>query len=92
LRQIFSVLFSLYVASIELASSAGHCADAEDAPADVDAAVVLAADVSRSIDDGEFALERRGARELLQPIVDDFPEHRSGRDLQEATELLSGLR
>jgi predicted ATPase len=36
--------------------------------------------------------ERSRARELLQPIVDDFPEHRSGRDLQEATELLSGLR
>jgi hypothetical protein len=33
---------------------------AEDASVPVDAAVVLAADVSRSIDDGEFALERRG--------------------------------
>ena len=30
------------------------------APIAVDAAIVLAADVSRSIDDGEFALERRG--------------------------------
>ena len=32
----------------------------------VDAAVVLAADVSRSIDDGEFALERRGYAEAIQ--------------------------
>src|SRR5271166_6351157 len=35
-------------------------------PAEVDAAVVLAADVSRSIDDGEFALERRGYAETIQ--------------------------
>src|SRR5271157_2669364 len=49
-----------------LAASAGRCADASDAPAEVDAAVVLAADVSRSIDDGEFALERRGYAEAIQ--------------------------
>jgi Protein of unknown function (DUF1194) len=41
-------------------------ADAPDASAEVDAAVVLAADVSRSIDDGEFALERRGYAEAIQ--------------------------
>jgi Protein of unknown function (DUF1194) len=40
------------------------CAD--DAPVAVDAAVVLAADVSRSIDDDEFALERRGYAEAIQ--------------------------
>ena len=49
-----------------LAASAGRCADAADAPVEVDAAVVLAADVSRSIDDGEFALERRGYAEAIQ--------------------------
>ena len=32
----------------------------------VDAAIVLAADVSRSIDDGEFALERRGYADAIQ--------------------------
>ncbi len=35
-------------------------ARADDAAVPLDAAVVLAADVSRSIDDGEFALERQG--------------------------------
>ena len=39
---------------------------AGDVPLAVDAAVVLAADVSRSIDDGEFALERRGYAEAIQ--------------------------
>ena len=51
---------------LALAASAGRCADAVDAPTEVDAAVVLAADVSRSIDDGEFALERRGYAEAIQ--------------------------
>jgi class 3 adenylate cyclase len=32
------------------------------------------------------------ARELLQPIIDDYPEHRNGRDFQEAAELLLGLK
>jgi hypothetical protein len=36
------------------------------APVAVDAAIVLAADVSRSIDDGEFALERRGYADAIQ--------------------------
>ena len=43
---------------LALTASAGRWADAADAPAEVDAAVVLAADVSRSIDEGEFVLER----------------------------------
>ena len=41
-------------------------ADAAGSPVAVDAAVVLAADVSRSIDDGEFALERRGYADAIQ--------------------------
>jgi len=41
-------------------------ADAAEAPVAVDAAIVLAADVSRSIDDGEFALERRGYADAIQ--------------------------
>ena len=51
---------------LALAATAGLCADPSDAPAEVDAAVVLAADVSRSVDDGEFALERRGYAEAIQ--------------------------
>jgi len=31
------------------------------------------------------------AQELLQPILDDFPEHRNGRDFEEAAELLASL-
>ena len=49
-----------------LAGPSGQLADAADPPATVDAAVVLAADVSRSIDDGEFALERRGYADAIQ--------------------------
>ncbi len=58
----------LAVATVVLAlgAFAGGGAGATDAPAEVDAAVVLAADVSRSIDDGEFALERRGYAEAIQ--------------------------
>jgi Protein of unknown function (DUF1194) len=41
-------------------------ARAASAPVAVDAAVVLAADVSRSIDDDEFALERRGYADAIQ--------------------------
>ena len=53
---------------LALATSADRCADAAVAPVEVDAAVVLAADVdvSRSIDDGEFALERHGYAEAIQ--------------------------
>ena len=39
---------------------------APGAPVAVDAAVVLAADVSRSIDEGEFVLERRGYAEAIE--------------------------
>jgi Protein of unknown function (DUF1194) len=41
-------------------------ARAASAPVAVDAAIVLAADVSRSIDDEEFALERRGYADAIQ--------------------------
>ena len=41
-------------------------AGAAGAPVAVDAAIVLAADVSRSIDEGEFALERRGYADAIQ--------------------------
>ena len=41
-------------------------AGAAGAPVAVDAAIVLAADVSRSIDDDEFALERRGYADAIQ--------------------------
>ena len=41
-------------------------AGAASAPIAVDAAIVLAADVSRSIDDDEFALERRGYADAIQ--------------------------
>jgi class 3 adenylate cyclase/tetratricopeptide (TPR) repeat protein len=36
--------------------------------------------------------ERLRAVELLQPVVDDYPEHRNGLDYREACELLAGLR
>jgi hypothetical protein len=41
-------------------------ARAASAPVPVDAAIVLAADVSRSIDDEEFALERRGYADAIR--------------------------
>ena len=41
-------------------------AGAASTPVAVDAAIVLAADVSRSIDDEEFALERRGYGDAIQ--------------------------
>jgi hypothetical protein len=41
-------------------------AKAASAPVAVDAAIVLASDVSRSIDDDEFALERRGYTDAIQ--------------------------
>jgi Protein of unknown function (DUF1194) len=40
--------------------------EAAGAPVAVDAAIVLAADVSRSIDDDEFALQRRGYADAIQ--------------------------
>ena len=47
-------------------------AGAASTPVVVDAAIVLAADVSRSIDDEEFALERRGYGDAIQgqPLLD----------------------
>ncbi len=39
---------------------------AASAPVAVDAAIVLAADVSRSIDDEEFGLQRRGYADAIQ--------------------------
>ena len=48
------------------AVSQSSAARAASAPVPVDAAVVLAADVSRSIDDDEFALERRGYADAIQ--------------------------
>ena len=54
-----AVVLALIVAQASRASAAG-------APVVVDAAIVLAADVSRSIDDDEFALERRGYADAIQ--------------------------
>src|SRR5271169_6982175 len=55
-----------------------HGASAAGTPVAVDAAIVLAADVSRSIDDEEFALQRRGyAAAIANPTVIDAI--RSGR-------------
>ncbi len=51
---------------VALAAPVQHRADAAGAAIAVDSAVVLAADVSRSIDDGEFALERRGYAEAIE--------------------------
>jgi hypothetical protein len=48
------------------AASQSSAARAASAPVPVDTAVVLAADVSRSIDDEEFALERRGYAHAIQ--------------------------
>ena len=49
-----------------LVGSKPRRAGAAAAPVAVDAAIVLAADVSRSIDDDEFALERRGYADAIQ--------------------------
>ena len=53
-------------AVVALALGATAASRADDATVAVDTAVVLSADVSRSIDDGEFALERRGYAEAIQ--------------------------
>ena len=54
-----TIVLSLIVAQAPRAGAAS-------APVAVDAAIVLAADVSRSIDDDEFALERRGYADAIQ--------------------------
>lgn len=55
----FSVVLPLVASEVPQAKAAS-------APVAVDAAVVLAADVSRSIDDEEFALERRGYGDAIR--------------------------
>ena len=59
-------------AALALAASQTWGARAAGAPVPVDAAIVLAADVSRSIDDEEFALERRGYADAIesQQLID----------------------
>jgi hypothetical protein len=59
---------------------AARSVEAGGAPVAVDAAVVLAADVSRSIDDGEFVLERRGYAEAIesQRLLDAISTGRHG--------------
>src|SRR5271156_1687643 len=60
---------------IALAATDARRAGAAGAPVAVDAAIVLAADVSRSIDDHEFALARRGDADAIQTqqLLDPFP-------------------
>jgi uncharacterized protein DUF1194 len=53
-------------AALALAALHGSGARAAGPAVPVDAAIVLAADVSRSIDDDEFALERRGYADAVQ--------------------------
>jgi len=52
--------------ALALAALQPSGAGAGAAPTAVDAAIVLAADVSRSIDDEEFKLERRGFADAIQ--------------------------
>ncbi len=54
-----AVVVAVFAAQARRAVAAG-------APVAVDAAIVLAADVSRSIDDDEFALQRRGYADAIQ--------------------------
>src|SRR5580658_5405072 len=54
-----AVAVGFFVAQARRARAAG-------APVAVDAAIVLAADVSRSIDDEEFGLQRRGYADAIQ--------------------------
>jgi hypothetical protein len=54
------------VLALELLAPSARRAFAAGSPVTVDAAIVLAADVSRSIDDGEFALQRRGYSDAIQ--------------------------
>jgi len=54
-----AVVIAVFAPQARRAAAAG-------APVAVDAAIVLAADVSRSIDDDEFALQRRGYADAIQ--------------------------
>jgi hypothetical protein len=58
--------FTVAVVLTLLALRAPAARAADGAPVAVDAAIVLAADVSRSIDDEEYALERRGYADAIQ--------------------------
>jgi Protein of unknown function (DUF1194) len=58
--------FTVAVALTILAVLAPAARAADGSPVAVDAAIVLAADVSRSIDDEEYALERRGYADAIQ--------------------------
>jgi hypothetical protein len=60
-RRVLRLFFTFGAALV-----AGRRAGAAAAPVAVDAAIVLAADVSRSIDDEEFALQRRGYADAIQ--------------------------
>ena len=60
------ICLPLYALLLIIAGPCGRLADATDPPVAVDAVVVLAADVSRSIDDGEFALQRRGYADAIE--------------------------
>jgi hypothetical protein len=57
---------ALVLLAFALAAPATRLADAAGVPVEVDAAVVLAADVSRSIDESEFALQRKGYADAIQ--------------------------
>ncbi len=61
-----AALFFLCAVALEAASLDVPAAIAQGSGTPVDSAVVLAADVSRSIDDGEFQLQRRGYGEAVQ--------------------------
>jgi Protein of unknown function (DUF1194) len=60
------ISLALCGAVLALATPQANGARAAGAPVAVDAAIVLAADVSRSIDDEEFALERHGYGDAIQ--------------------------
>ena len=75
-----AVSFLASVVAFALLLAAASRAVAAEAHISVDAAVVLAADVSRSIDDDEFALERRGYAEAIQSrkLIDAISTGRHG--------------
>jgi hypothetical protein len=79
-----------FVTVISLAAAAiGQLAGAARAAKAVDVAVVLAADVSRSINDDEFKLQRSGyAAALISPRLLDAIH--SGADGVSRSPLLSG--
>jgi hypothetical protein len=66
LRCLGSTLAACAAIVLALAAPDARRVSAAGTTVAVDAAIVLAADVSRSIDDGEFALERRGYVEAIE--------------------------